>query len=319
MASTRSFLLLDYAGAPMTSAVPTFVDYRDKTGVARTPPTTPLHVGGGVYAYTPSDADELAGTVALVDCGAGAYPQRNCQPIHLGDGSNQFFAFHVEDMGGNLWAGTAPAVAFYQDKSGTPRTAPSLVAVAGAYLYALTPTLADIVAETTARIDAPAGSGWPYLLAETEPISPWVQPSPGPIKNPAADLVTFLNGKLAGSTLLASGANLFAGPMRSIDGTPAPAVFCLNTGGEVPRPYTSGDRSAYYSPSVQVMVRGPTNNIAGGEELARGVFAWLQQSTITGYTQVLVRESQPFPLGEDTSRHGQWVMNVSCQYPATLS
>ena len=86
-----------------------------------------------------------------------------------------------------------------------------------------------------------------------------------------------------------------------------------------PRPYTAGDRSAFYSPSVQVMVRGPTNDIAAGEVLARGVFAWLQQGAVSGYTQVLVRESQPFPLGEDAARHGLWVLNVSLQYGAKLS
>ncbi len=170
MAATRTILLLDIAGAPLTTATPTFVDYRDKTGTARTPPSNPVHIGGGVYAYTPSSADETVGTIALVDGGAAAFPRRDSKAIYLSDGSNQFWGWHVEDMAGTLWAGSAPTIAFYQDKVGLARTAPSVLAASGAYLWSLTPSAADITAETNARIDSPAGSGWPYFLAATEPI-----------------------------------------------------------------------------------------------------------------------------------------------------
>lgn len=197
MAATRTFLLLDVTGAPLTTASPTFVDYRNRSGVSRTAPSNPVHIGGGVYAYTPSNADEIAGTVALVDGGSSAYPQRDAKAIYLADSSNQFWAWHVEDTASALWAGGAPTVGVYQDSVGTARTAPSPAAISGAYLWALTPSGADIAAQTTARIDAPAGSGWPYLLAATEIITTGGGGSVPATPSPAPSTTVFVANALA--------------------------------------------------------------------------------------------------------------------------
>lgn len=170
MVATRSFLVLDINGAPLTSATPTFVDYRDTTGTSRTPPSNPTHVGGGLYAYTPSASDETTGTVALVDAGSSAYPRYVTESIHLATNANQFWAYHVEDQAGALWTGTAPTVGDYRDRLGASRTPPTATVVSGAYLFALTPTAGDVTAETIARIDMPTGAYVAHLKAETMPL-----------------------------------------------------------------------------------------------------------------------------------------------------
>lgn len=170
MVAPRSFLVLDINGAPLTTATPTFVDYRDRNGTSRTPPSNPTHLGEGIYSYTPAASDETAGTVALIDAGADAYPRRTVDAIHLSSGTNQFWAWHIEDQNGGLWASTAPTVGSYRDRTGAARTPADIVLLAGAYLFSLTPSSADITADTTARIDMPSGAYVAYLKAETSPL-----------------------------------------------------------------------------------------------------------------------------------------------------
>lgn len=178
MADARSILVLDSTGAPLTSGSPSFVDYRDTAGSARTPPAAPAHLGGGVWAFAPSDADETVGTVALVDFGAGAEPRRVTWALHLADNSNQFWAVHVEDEAGALWAGTAPTVGLYDDSAGNPRTPPTLAAVSGAYLFALTPTAGDVTAGIEGRLDGPASSAVLFWSFSSAPLVEGGTPGP---------------------------------------------------------------------------------------------------------------------------------------------
>lgn len=171
MADSRTILLLDSAGAPLTTATPVFADYRDKsTGTSRTAPANPVHLGAGLYAFTPSASDETVGTVALVDGGATAFPRYTTVAIHLGDNTNQFCAWHLEDGAGVLWTGAAGSIGAYRDVAGNARTPPSVVTLSGAYLFSLTPSAADVTAETSIRIDAPAGASTPYLFTDTSPV-----------------------------------------------------------------------------------------------------------------------------------------------------
>jgi hypothetical protein len=136
--------------------------------------------------------------------------------------------------------------------------------------------------------------------------------------NPASDLLSFLTGKVAGGVTLTAGSTLFAGRMLSQDSTPTQAVFLLNTGGAAPQPYLSSTRSALYTPSVQVLIRGPVGNLQAGEALARGVFELLHQATVSGYVQVLARDSAPVLLELDTAGRGVWATNLDCEYVAAL-
>lgn len=168
MADARSLTVRDSANAPVTTGV-TLAVYVDTTGAARTPPAI-THIGAGKWVFTPSDADEAVGTVALVDCGAGNQPRRASFAVHLPTNANQFWCFHFEDGAAVLWSGAAPSSLQYVDPAGGARTPPSLVAVAGAYLYALTPTAGDVTAGIEGRLDAPDSAFPPYWEFSSEPV-----------------------------------------------------------------------------------------------------------------------------------------------------
>jgi hypothetical protein len=145
MAKPQFFQLYDLNDVPLTSASPSFVVFKDRAGTTRTSPGVPTHVGSGLYTFTPTDADENAGSVALIDGGASAYPRYTCAVIHRPDNSNQFWAFHVEDAAGALWTGAAPTLGAYRSPGGTAIVpTPAITAIAGAYLYVAIPSPTDM-------------------------------------------------------------------------------------------------------------------------------------------------------------------------------
>jgi len=318
MADACSLTVRDSAGAPVTTGV-TLAVYVDTTGAARTPPTI-THVGAGKWVFTPSDADETVGTVALVDRGVGNPRRREAFAIHKADNSNQFWCFHFENPDGTVWAGAAPSSLQYVDPTGAARTPPSVMPLAGAYLYALTPTAGDVTAGIEGRLDAPAGAAPEYwsFSSETNVGSPWAAPSPGPIRNAAYDVAQFLNGKTVGGVVMSLATNLFIGRMPDTDKTQSPCVAVLNTGGASPQSLLSGERQSVYSASVQVMVRSSADDFAAGEALARGVIEWCHQQVIAGYLSWYSRDSQPALLGPDSDQHLVWAINFDAEYLATL-
>jgi hypothetical protein len=321
MADARSLTVRDSSGAAVTAGV-TLAVYVDTTGTARTPPAI-AHVGSGKWVFLPSDSDEAAGTVALVDCGAGNLPRRASFAVHEADNSNQFWCVHFENPNGTVWAGAAPSSLQYVDPAGAARTPPSLVPVAGAYLYAMTPTAGDVTAGVEWRLDAPAGAAPIFWESSSGPLvvasdSPWEAPSPGPIRNPAYDVVQFLTTKTVGGVLLTAAQNLFIGRMPDTDKTPSPCVAVLNTGGEPPEPLLSGDREAVYVASVQVMVRSSTDDFAAGEAVGRGVIEWCHQRVVAGYLSWFARDAQPALLGPDGDQHLVWVVNFDAEYTTAL-
>lgn len=316
MADAHSVTIRDATNAPVTTGV-TMAVYVDRAGAARTPPAV-THLGGGKWAFTPSDADETVGTVAMLDAGANNEPRRPAFAVHKPDQSNQFFAFSVLNPDGSVWAGGAPTLGLYDDPAGNPRTQPVLVAAAGAYLWSLSPSTADIAAGVELRIDMPAGAAGDYLDGSTVQPSPWTAPSPGPVKNAAYDVAQFLNGKTVGAVPLTLATNLFIGRMPDTDKTTSPCVAVLNTGGASPQSLLSGERQSLYSASVQVMVRSSADDFAAGEALARGVIEWCHQQVIAGYLSWYSRDSQPALLGPDSDQHLVWAINLDAEYLATL-
>lgn len=319
MADPRSIIVLDATGAPLTSGTPSVQAFNRTTGASRTPPII-AHVASvpGTWRFTPTDADETVGTVVLVDFGAGNLPRFAAVACFLPDHSNQFWAVPVVNADGTAWSGAAPTFGGY-----TGGITPALTAMPGAAtaLYCAAPSAGDVSTGAEGRIDGPAGSAQPYWNVSTEPLnasSPWTAPSPGPVKNPALDVVSFLDTKAAGSLTLAAGTNLFVGPERSYPRTGASAVFVLNTGGPGPETYIGGRRTARFRPTVQVLVRFGSGDLELGEAVARAVFAWLQQQVMTGYLSLYVRDSAPAYLGEFDQRH-RWSLNVECQYKASLA
>ena len=138
------------------------------------------------------------------------------------------------------------------------------------------------------------------------------------LPNPALDVATYLAGKTAGGVVLASGTNLFAGPMRADDLTQSPAVFVLNTGGQAPEPYLGGARRSFFRPTVLLQVRGPVGDMGAGEAFARGLYELLHLQTLTGYVACYARDAQPLYLGEDTYAHGLWSINLELQHATAL-
>lgn len=139
------------------------------------------------------------------------------------------------------------------------------------------------------------------------------------LPNPAADLRDYLNGLVAGTTTLTRATNLFAGRQLSDELMPAAVVCLLNTGGMAPAPYMGPERSSYYQAAVQVLVRGPARNLEAGEALARGVLGLLHQATVSGYVQVLARDSAPVLLDVDSAGRGVWACNVDAHFTAALA
>lgn len=170
MADARSFFVLSSAGVPLTGGAAGMTAFAwDVTGHARGAPAI-TELGEGEYQIQPTDADEAIGTAVLVDTGAGNEPRRWVAACYLADNSNQFAALVVEDLAAGLWTGTAPTIGSYRSKAGGSRTPPALVALAGAYLFALVPSAADVTADVSFRVDGPVGSAQPYWSGSTEPI-----------------------------------------------------------------------------------------------------------------------------------------------------
>lgn len=179
MADPRSIIVVDATGAPLTSGTPG-VQAFDVTGASRTPPAV-AHVSAvpGTWRFTCTDADEAAGTVVLVDFGAGNLPRFAAFMCFKADNSNQFWAVPVVGANGTAWSGAAPTFGGY-----TGGTTPTLTAIAGAAtaLYVAIPSAADISAGAEGRIDGPAGTAQPYWNVSTLPrgaSSSDVLPSPG--------------------------------------------------------------------------------------------------------------------------------------------
>ncbi len=189
MADSRDFFVTS-GGTPLTGAAGSFTPIaRDLVGGVRTPPAV-VELGEGAYRVTVSDADEAVGTVVHIDLGVGRMPRRVTFACFKADQSNQFWALHVENPDGTVWAGAAPTVGSFRSSAGT-RTAPVPVALAGAYLYAVVPTTADIAADVEIRIDGPVGSSQPYWLGATSPVAfggsaVWLPGTPSPVPEPTS-------------------------------------------------------------------------------------------------------------------------------------
>lgn len=170
---TIAFALFDAAGVPLTTATPTFTVYANRGGTARSQPAI-THVGGGVYRFQPSTTDVLEGIAYAVDAGAGAFPARLAGGIC--PESAPFAVLLLTDAAGALWTGAAPSVGVYRDPSGVARTAPALVAAAGAYLYSFTPSSSDLATGVEFRLDAPANA-FPSYASGSFAVAATVDPA----------------------------------------------------------------------------------------------------------------------------------------------
>lgn len=319
MANALAFAICSATtGAPVTGAAAACVRSAWRVADLSSWPAPPVVETGGGYELRPTDADADAGIVVLIDVGVGKEATGGSQfivfEVSRVDRRNQFFAWHFTDEDGALWPGGGGSFGGWNG----PGSPPAIVSP-GTGVFIAIPTEADVLADASGRIDAPAGAVPDQYTVDCEAFGPWVAPSSGPLKNPAADVVAFLDAKQAGATTLTRSTNLFIGHMRSFERTTAPAVFALNSGGGSPEPYVQGHRTALFRPTVQVLIRGPAGDLEAGENLARGVYAWLHQRVVTGYTSWYARDSAPALVSvEDSAQHPVWSINLECQYRSRL-
>jgi len=139
------------------------------------------------------------------------------------------------------------------------------------------------------------------------------------LKNPAFDMASFLDGQSLGGVSLVLGENLFCGPVRAHDRTPSPSVWLLNTSGPAPEPYLGSERAAYFSPSVQAVIRGSAVDFQAAEALGLELVRTLHQLVRPGYVSWLALESQPTYLGEDSDGHSLFSANFAAPYDGALS
>ncbi|HEY1086483.1 MAG TPA: hypothetical protein VGE37_02270, partial [Archangium sp.] len=248
MADARSIIVVDSTGAPLTTGTPGVSAY-DLSGNVRTaPPVAHVAAAPGTWKVTPTDADREAGTVVLVDFGAGNLPRYVAFACFLSDNSNQFWTVVVTNPDGTLWTGTAPTVGGYTGE------ALSLVPVppASKSLFVAVPSEDDVADGAEGRIDGPVGSAQPYWSIDTEPLvesgggeveaSPGVMPDLLAVKSLQDYLrrwlpskVSQLNGlraavlesALAGPFTIPSGAVL---RLSSISQTATPTSVALTSG-----------------------------------------------------------------------------------------
>jgi hypothetical protein len=179
------FGIWDASNAPKTDALANglqFTAYRNRAGTARAQPTI-THLGNGVYRFQPSTSDVAEGIAYAVQTGTGAFPARYSGAIC--PEAAPFAAFLLTAQAdGSLWTGAVPTVGMYVDPSGNARTPPALAAVAGAYLYTLTPSSADLAVGVAYRLSLPSGADpappVPGSFAVPTTVDPAIASNPQP-------------------------------------------------------------------------------------------------------------------------------------------
>lgn len=133
-------------------------------------------------------------------------------------------------------------------------------------------------------------------------------------------VVARLNGQTIGGVALATGTNLFRGPVRLNDVglTPSPCVFVLANGGNAPQPYLGQGEDMRYA-GVTCSIRSAPDAFAAGQTLARGVWARLQRATLTtlsGATDCRCINSEPSYSGMDDDGFHEWTVQLEVLYRA---
>lgn len=144
---------------PNPLATPTILAFVNVFHVARARPGGGTGVvnnlTGSKFGFQPTDADETARTIWVVDNGVGNFPRYVYDTIS--NDENQFAAVVVFDGTGGLSTSGAPTIGEYIDDSGVARTPPAVISGALAYLFAAVPSSADLAVGVSGRWDLPVG------------------------------------------------------------------------------------------------------------------------------------------------------------------
>ena len=179
MADRIAFPVFDSGGNPKPDATPSFLAYKTPAAVPLTAPAI-VNLGGGVYGFTPTDANVDSGTAYLIS--TGAFPPFQSGAVFK-ENTPFLVANYINEVTGALWAGAAPTVGRYVDFAGLTRASPTPTPILGAHLFAVVPTLADIVVGTAYRLDAAVGASPDFISGSFFPTvgAPPVPPVPDPL------------------------------------------------------------------------------------------------------------------------------------------
>jgi len=136
------------------------------------------------------------------------------------------------------------------------------------------------------------------------------------LKNLASDLASALDGQTVGGVVLTSGTNLFytwrPPQMQGL------TVQVFNDDARRPEPYLSPTAAAMFYARAQILVRSPPgeDGFTQGETLARGLIAFLQQRSVSGYVSITSQNSAPlYATGPDeASQRHVFSCNVEASY-----
>lgn len=130
---------------------------------------------------------------------------------------------------------------------------------------------------------------------------------------PTADLDIAARLQAAGVGTV--GTDIFEGAIRAPSSViPDAALFVIPSGGVAPLPLLDGGATSYFRPTVQVLIRGNVGTYRTTRTKAASALAALHLSTVSGYFQVLARNSEPLYLGLDDTEHPMFSVNVELYY-----
>lgn len=289
------------AGAPLTGAAPTFVAFKDRDGANRSQPVV-SELGGGLYGFSTSSADDAEGVAYLVDGGATAVPRY----LSGTAGSADLDAFAVYDSSQAPTASATPVFASYRSPTGASLTPPTITNL-GLGLYGFVP--ADDELNDGAAYEISTGA-YPERLFGT--VDHFTVETDSALPDVAADIAAYLEGAGLGLT---RGTNLFAADEVPdfADTATANEVYVMASGGPAPKPFL-GTGSSLHQMSASVLIRGTHMTKTSAGALAASVLRALHLAPISGYVSVLARDALPVYLSVEPHDAPGWSVGVTCLF-----
>jgi hypothetical protein len=97
-------------------------------------------------------------------------------------------------------------------------------------------------------------------------------------------------------------------------------VALVETGGDRPSSFLSGDRRTWRAGTCQVLVRSNREDYDNGRALASSIWDKLHHAAVSGYVLVSAREAMPYYLPPpDTSDRHFWSINIIAEWVETLT
>lgn len=188
--------LFDADGALVTGPIPDFLYYGDRAGVVRPViPSITLQPGGGAFIFTPSQADEDAGTIWVIQAAAGLDPAFVYGSLYNADAPFQALLITGDDGSLVDLHLTPPTLGFYKSQLGPDLTPVVPVNVHGGYLWSVTPNAGDLAAGVRFDIMSPAGYSPTHLLSS---LMAGAVVAPVPVTVPTTVAVTATSATVAG-------------------------------------------------------------------------------------------------------------------------